>query len=534
MPLLRRNRRPKSARAKGMNPVTAGVLVVVLAVVGLYLGFSKGHVPGSHGFRLNAVVEDAQSIKAGSPVRIAGIAVGTVKAVEAYGDGRTSLLKMDLRKDAPALRRDATLKVRPRIFLEGNFFVDVQPGTPGAAKLGENATLPVTRTASAVQWDQVLSTLPSDVRRDLQRTVNGLGDALGQDYGDGTAAAALNRTLLDAPAALRTSAINADALQGTERHDLSRLIAATASVTSGLAPHTRQLTGAIRGLDRTTAALTADQGTLRATIRELAPTLRRSNAAFDSLNAAFPGTRRLARELLPGVRETGPTIDAALPWVRSARALNARTALRGWVATVRPAVPDLARFVDEGLTLFPQLDAAAKCTYQTVIPAGNAKIEDGRFTTGRETYKGFWYGMVGLAGEGQNGDGNGPYARVQTGLGPNTLDFGNVGNLGTMLGSASRAPIGVRPVRPAKRPPYRDDVPCDTQPVPDPNKAKSAPGDAATVVGQARGAAARDRATTGVDTATPGIVGGSDRLASELVQRLNPFRGSDDAKDGQR
>ncbi|WP_320672612.1 MlaD family protein [Patulibacter defluvii] len=531
MAILGRNRRPKSARARGMNPVAAGALLIVLAVIGLYLGFSKGHVPGSHGYRLNAVVQDAQSIKSGSPVRIAGIAVGKVTAVEPHGDGRTSVVRMDLRGDAPALRQDATLKIRPRIFLEGNFFVDLQPGTPGAAKLAEDSTLPVTRTSSAVQWDQVLSTLPADVRRDLQRTVTGLGDALGEDYGDGTAAAALNRTLLDAPAALRTSAINADALHGTERHDLSRLIAATASVTSSLAPHSRQLTGAIRGLDRTTAALTADQGALRAAIRELAPTLIRADASFDRLNAAFPGTRRLARELLPGVRETGPTIDAALPWVRSARALNARTALRGWVATVRPAVPDLARFVDEGTMLFPQLDAAAQCTSEVVIPAGNAKIEDGRFTTGRETYKGFWYGMVGLAGEGQNGDGNGPYARVQTGLGPNTLDFGNVGNAGQLLGSASRAPIGVRPVRPASRPPYRDDVPCDTQPVPDPNKAKSAPGDAAAVVGQARGAAARDRATSGVDRPTPGIAGGEDRLASELVQRLNPFRGVD-GEDG--
>ncbi len=529
--LRRRTGPPKSARSRGMSPVRAGALVLVAAALIVYLGFSKGHVPGSHGFRLSAVVADAQAIKAGSPVRVAGIPVGTVTGVEPHGDGTTSLVKMDLRDDAPRPRQDATLKIRPRIFLEGNFFVDLQPGTPRAAALAENATLPVTRTQSAVQWDQVLSSLPAQQRRDLQDTITGLGNGLGRDYGDGTAAAALRRTLLAAPPALRTSAVNADALRGEQPHDLSRLIAAAGALSGDLAGHSQQLVGAVRGLDRTTAALTADQGALEGSIAELAPTLRTADGAFADLRAAFPGTRRLARALLPGVRQTAATIDAAIPWVRSARTLMGPDALRGWVATAAQAVPALARFTEQSTTLLPQVDELSMCAYRVVLPAGNAKIEDGRFTTGRETYKGFWYGMVGLAGEGQNGDGNGPYARVQTGIGPNTLDFGQVSSEGSpLLGSAARAPIGVRPVRPAKRPPYVDDQPCSQQPVPDPNTARSAPGDAAQVVGAARGAEARDRGTTGLDAPVRGVrdVGG---LASEVAERLSPFAGRLDGKD---
>jgi len=530
MALLRRTRHPKPARARGTNPLLAGAIVLVLAALVVYLGFSKGHVPGSHDFRLRAVVEDAQAIKAGSPVRVAGIQVGRVTGVEAHGDGRTSLLELQLRDDAPRPRADATLKIRPRIFLEGNFFVDLQPGTPSRPALEENATLPVTRTASAVQWDQVLSSLPKDLRGDLRSALVGLGDGLGRDYGDGTAAAALRRTLLDAPPALRTSAVNADALRGERPDDLSALISAAADLNGDLAGHATRLRGAVRGLDRTFAALSADEGALGAAIGELAPTLRRADRAFDRLNAAFPGTRRLARELLPGVRRTGATVDAAIPWTRSARRLMAPSALRGWVATVAPAVPDLARFVEQSRQLMPQLDELSSCAYRVVLPAGNAKIEDGRFTTGDETYKGFWRGMVGLAGEGQNGDGNGPYARVQTGIGPNTLDFGSTGG-GALLGSTARPPIGVRPVRPARRPPYRDDVPCSTQPVPDPNLAESAPGDAAQVVGAARGAAARDRETTGIDTPVRGIAG-DDGIAAQLAARLNPFGGRLDDRDG--
>ena len=50
-----------------------------------------------------------------------------------------------------------------------------------------------------------------------------------------------------------------------------------------------------------------------------------------------------------------------------------------------------------------------------VLPTGDVKIADGPFTTGLENYKQFWESLVGLAGEGQNFDGNGQYVRFQAG-----------------------------------------------------------------------------------------------------------------------
>jgi virulence factor Mce-like protein len=505
-----------------MSPVLAGLLTLLLLAFVVAFGITKGKVPGTHGTRLNAVVADTQAIAKGSPVRVAGIAVGKVTAVDARGDGRTSVVRMDLEDDVPTIRRDATLKIRPRIFLEGNFFVDLSPGRPGSPAIGENGTLPITRTSSAVQADQLLSTLPGAVRRDLQRTIVGFGDALSDPP---SAADSLNRTLVDAPLALSTTRTNLDALRGVAPDDLSALIASSAAVSSSLAPRTAELQGAIRALDTTTGALTADRGALRETLRELAPTLARADATFGRLDAAFPGVRRLSRALIPGVRETGPTVDAALPWVAAARRLTARDALRGFVAELQPTVPVLSRLTVEGQALFPQLDDAVQCLNRVVIPAGNQKIEDGRFTTGREAYKSFFYGLVGLAGEGQNSDGNGPYARVQTGLGPNLLDFGPVGEQGNLLAASANAPVGVRPVRPAARPPYRDDVACQTQPVPDANEARSAPGDAAAVVGRANGTAPRGRAAVGASSAAD-----DDRLARGLDDALGALdaTGKDD------
>ena len=54
-----------------------------------------------------------------------------------------------------------------------------------------------------------------------------------------------------------------------------------------------------------------------------------------------------------------------------------------------------------------------------VLPTGDVVIQD-EFTTGVENYKEFFYTLVGLAGEGQNFDGNGMYVRFQTGGGSQT------------------------------------------------------------------------------------------------------------------
>ena len=66
------------------------------------------------------------------------------------------------------------MKIRPRIFLEGNFFVDIKPGTPQQPELEDNdRPIPMTQTAEPVQLDEVLTSLQSNARDDLQTTLQG-------------------------------------------------------------------------------------------------------------------------------------------------------------------------------------------------------------------------------------------------------------------------------------------------------------------------------------------------------------------------
>jgi hypothetical protein len=87
--------------------------------------------------------------------------------------------------------------------------------------------------------------------------------------------------------------------------------------------------------------------------------------------------------------------------------------------------------------------------------------------------------MAGLAGEGQNFDGNGGYVRFQTGGGSQQVSLGR-GNQGALpqFGGLPTPPLGNRPRYPGKLPPYEPDEPCYRQTPPDlngPAAAKTAP-----------------------------------------------------------
>src|SRR5204862_8137205 len=116
---------------------------------------------------------------------------------------------------------------------------------------------------------------------------------------------------------------------------------------------------------------------------------------------------------LPGAPEARATIEAASQCIEQARGLLSAPELRGLVNDLSPATQDLARVTDATIQLLPQADLLSKCATNVILPTGDIKINDGSLSTNRENYKEFWYTMVGLASEGQNFDGNGPYVRFQ-------------------------------------------------------------------------------------------------------------------------
>jgi phospholipid/cholesterol/gamma-HCH transport system substrate-binding protein len=471
-----------------VTTLQAGLIALVVIAIACYLAFTKD-IPLTKPFELKATFENSPPIQKNQAVRIAGVDVGKVSKIEPVGgDSPAVVVTMKLENEALPIHEDATIKVRPRIFFEGNLFFDVRPGTPGSPELDSGDTIPASQTSAPVQLDQVLGTLQADTRENLQKLLIGYGGALNGEPEPGedddqdpdvqgeTAGQALNDSLEYSAEALRGATLVNQALLGTETHDLSKLVAGQQKIFAALSRHEGSLKDLITNFNITMGALAAESDDLRATVRELPELLEAANPALDELNAAFPSTRAWAIEMIPGVRETPATIDAAFPWIRQTRALLGPDELQGLVDDLQPAVDDFARFTQGQLELLPAIDLFNRCQLEVVLPTGDTRIEDGSFTTGLRNYQEFFSTLVGLAGESQNFDGNGSYTRFMAGGGAYRVQTGFAQReRSPLFGAATAPPLGTRPARGPKAP-YRPNVACHTQDPPNLQEARIGPG----------------------------------------------------------
>lgn len=486
-------RDPRQLHAPRWSRFRVGLLAIVLIAIGVYFGFTKD-IPFTHGYYLHAVFESSNNLRPGSPVRIAGVNVGRVKTVERYKETDLTEVTMEIDEAGLPIHEDATLKIRPRIFLEGNFFVDLRPGSPSTPEVPDGGMIGSSQTSMPVQFDQLLTALQSDQRQDLQVFLQQFGKALDTkptaaqnatldpDVRDKTGAQGLNGSYTYGPDALKGSALVNSALLGTEPHDLSRMIASIARLATALRPREAQLQELIVNFNTTAGAFASQSSALTQAVGLLGPTVTAANAAFRSLDASFPNTRGFARDFTPAVLETPETVAASYPWIAQTRALLRRDELGGLLAQLQPATADLARLEGESLTFLPQLNLANRCFARTIIPAGEIGVRDGIHTTRRgdgsivENYKEFWYGMVGLAGESQSFDGNGSSIRTGLGGGPYTVNFGTSKKDQTpVIGNANLRPLGSSPLFPSSEPPKNLTAPCYRSALPNVNGPQAGP-----------------------------------------------------------
>lgn len=507
---------PRRPRRRGprIGPVGAGVLFLAIIAVGLFFGFTKRN-PLAHRYTVTAVVKTSNMLGKNSPVRIAGVNVGKVVGTGRYRHSDYAEIRMELTDEGRPIRKDATIKIRPRLFLEGNFYVDLQPGTPDAPEMPDKGVIPVSRTAVPVQLDQVLATLQTDTRKALQQTVQGLGDGFGstptskEDESQDprvqgvTGGEALNRTLETSPAALRDGATVLESLRGRNRGDLSKAIEGLGDVTSALAEDEGALRGLVRNFDTTVSATADNASSLTAAVRGLATTATTAKSTFALLNTALPPTRAFARDTTEAMEELPATIDAARPWLRQAKPLLSDAELGGLLDDLQPTLTNTARLTSASRTWIPKIGAFSQCLNKVFLPTAKVKLDDGPLSAGVENYKEFWYAMVGQAGEGQTFDGNGFKLRLQTVGGAEKLRTGRTTSAlfsQSLFGNVTQKPTGTSPSFSPDLPPIRTDVPCAKNGVPDLNGPAS--------VGEADGANINS-ASPKLDEITP--IPGTDR-----------------------
>jgi phospholipid/cholesterol/gamma-HCH transport system substrate-binding protein len=471
------------------------IVFILIFTVGPYLAFTK-HVPfTSYGYELKATFANSANISKNSPVRIAGVDVGKVIASERDGNATTITFTVD--GSGRPIHDDAFAAIRPRIFLEGNFFIDLDPGSPSSPDLGSGDTIPVSHTSTAVQLDEIFTALQSPVRADLSRFLEGYGTAftheptaaedltqLPEVHGL-TGAEAFNNVLKYGGDAGRYSSQVTNALLGTEQRDLSRLVANAGRSFGALASNESDLQGLIENFNVFTGALAAQQANLATTIRLAAPTLKTARASFVSLNRTLPPLRTYALQLTPAVAELPGLISASKPWLAQTRPLLSGKEAGGVAKLLAESTPGLAGAAQAGKALtLPQINQLSLCTTKVLVPTANQVVND-RFSTGGPNYREFLYTLANFAGQSQNFDGNGPYFRIQGGGGAQLVtqenpnpnpDFRMLEK--DLFAYTAATPIGTQPQLGGK-PPLKPDVRCYTNPVPDVNGALGQVGPAA-------------------------------------------------------
>jgi len=474
---------------KGMSTFKAGLLALVALVLFVYLGFTKFANPFASQYTVHAIFANANGLKPGSPVRVAGVNVGQVTGVGAVpgckvggslqrtaatngSQGCTAAdVTMTISNQGLPIHKDATFAIRPRIFLEGNFFVDVSPGTPEAPDAPSSYTFPIQQGTEPVQFDQVLTSLQSGTRQNLQTLLQQFGTAAKKG---GPAFNASIKYWL--PAYEYSAVVTHDAL-GLQPHDLSNWIAEQGEVSGAIDTHPQNLQNLITNFNTTAHSFAVQNVALQQAVAELPKTLAAAIPALHSLNGDFcsgqqvpdckPGPLpQLAKALIPAVKSTAPMIDASLPFITQLRYLVSPPELRGLTADLAQTVPALSALTRESTPLMSGgVRPAASCAVNVVVPWSKLTLNDPHFNASNgfpphPVYVEAVDFLPGLAGESRDFDANGPYIRI-LGTG-GTLTY----SLQPGLFGQALAPLeGEQPQPPPGEhaPPLQPNLPCETQ-----------------------------------------------------------------------
>jgi phospholipid/cholesterol/gamma-HCH transport system substrate-binding protein len=461
MALFGRNKHPQDT---GMSPFKAGVIALVVIGAVVFFTFTKAN-PFASPYKLTAVFRTANNVKPNSPVRIAGVNVGKVTSVTGIPGGQgAAKVTMEISKQGLPIHQDATLKIRPRIFLEGNEFVDLQPGSPSSPviKKGSHFAIPIQQTAAPVQFDQLLTALQSDTRKNLQ-------DFL-KEYSKGLAdggARGFNQAVKAMPSAYRYGSLANEGALGTQPHDLSIVEQGQAKVFRALDVHEQDLKDLITNFNTTAAAFAREDQPLQQAIPALDSALRAGTPALQRLNGALPSLRSFARTALPAAKSSGPTIDASMPFVTQARRLVSQSELKGLTHDLMVTIPPLAKLNHDSIPLLEETRQLSACQNNVLLPFATTKIPDPDFPKN----SGAFYQQVartlpGLAGESRITDANSGMFHIEVGAGP--LTIAQTDGAGDQIFGQSAFPVeATRPAKPDSRPVDRPNVPCETQQPPD-------------------------------------------------------------------
>ncbi|SDS58780.1 phospholipid/cholesterol/gamma-HCH transport system substrate-binding protein [Nocardioides scoriae] len=258
------------------NPVVIGAISIAVLAALLLGAFKAGSLPligGGDTYR--AAFNDASGLKPGDEVRIAGVRVGKVDAIELDGNQVVAKFKVDT---PSKFGRETGAQIKIKTLL-GDMYLALEP--EGSGQLAEDALIPRSRTQSAFDVVSAFEGLAGKAE-DIDV------DQLGKSFD--TLAELTDNT----PAAF----------QGTLR-GLSRLSETVAS-------RNDQIGELLRNLDTVSGTLANRDEDLVSLMKDSDVLLRALVARREAVHTLLVSTNRLSLELTALVRQTRSDLKPAL------------------------------------------------------------------------------------------------------------------------------------------------------------------------------------------------------------------------------
>lgn len=214
-------------------------IVIVLGLVAFAIG---GLRIFESTYPLAVVVDNAAGLESGDPVRVAGVAVGSVTSIERIPEDGT--LRVDFAVDSgTAISRASVASVRLRTLL-GKKYLDISdPGT--GAPLGEGDVIPVSQTTASTDVDTLLNAAEPTIEQTDVDSINGV-------------LASVDRTLTGRGEQLRDVFVDLADLASTfadREVELARLIESTNRLAGVVETRDTELRSVLDGMDLVLATL---------------------------------------------------------------------------------------------------------------------------------------------------------------------------------------------------------------------------------------------------------------------------------------
>ena len=291
----------KSAPSFGRIAVMVGFALTCFGLLlFLWLAFG-GPVPlKPKGYRVTASFAQASQLSTEADVRISGVPVGKVKAIEPDTETGRATVTLELNSKYAPLPSDAQAILRQKTLL-GETYVELTPGTDGARALQEGGELPEGNVSETVELDEILRTFEPKTRAAFQEWMQTQAVAI-EGHG---------RDVNDALGNLGPFAEDASELVDIlNRQDaaVSQLISNTGVVFEALTERDGQLRSLIENADRVFATTASRDRELQEAFIALPTFERESRETVTRLTEFARDTDPLITQLRPAARELSPTL----------------------------------------------------------------------------------------------------------------------------------------------------------------------------------------------------------------------------------